>query len=178
MTELRARDPKIQALIPVSLGAHGLVPKTELFKTNYRDFHCWTRVTGGKENHQKPKQTEKYIKQQFSDTGLQATQYSDSWERGTNEMGPPGAPAYSLGRVSRPQHGEGNPGRAWWSHWDEEAEPGTWGGQGGESPQGRAAEKRGLQRSAEAPWVFGALHPRHVRKPLVLESTSKKKKAE
>ena len=62
MTELGARDPKIQALFPVSLGAHGLVPKTELFKTNYRDFHCWTRVTGGKENHRKTKTSRKIHK--------------------------------------------------------------------------------------------------------------------
>ena len=46
------------------------------------------------------------------------------------------------------------------------------------SPQGRAAEKRGLPRSAEAPCVFGAVHPRRVRKPLMLESTSEKEKAE
>lgn len=32
------------------------------YKTNYRDFHCWTRVTGGKENHQKTKTNRKIHK--------------------------------------------------------------------------------------------------------------------
>ena len=61
-------------MFPLSLGAHGLGPKTELFKTNISNFHCWTIVIGGikhqKKKKKKKKNPEKYTKQ-VSDSGPQ-----------------------------------------------------------------------------------------------------------
>lgn len=66
----RARDPEIEALFPLSLGAYGLGPKTELFKTNDSDFHRWTMVIGGIK-HQRPKNKQKNTSNKFSDSGQQ-----------------------------------------------------------------------------------------------------------
>ena len=69
----RARDPEIEALFPLSLGAHGLGPKTELFKTNDSDFHCWTMAIGGIK-HQKPKNKQKNTSNKFFRQWTTATQ--------------------------------------------------------------------------------------------------------
>lgn len=46
----RAAVPRAKSrdigLVSTLLGAHGLRPKTELFKTNDNNFHCWTLVIG------------------------------------------------------------------------------------------------------------------------------------
>ena len=46
-------------MFPLSLGAHGLGPKTELFKTNISNFHCWTIVIGGIKHQKKKKKKKK-----------------------------------------------------------------------------------------------------------------------
>lgn len=39
-TELRAKDPKTQGLVSTLPWSSWLVPRTEWFETNDRDFHC------------------------------------------------------------------------------------------------------------------------------------------
>lgn len=115
-----------KALFPLSLGALGIVPKTELFKTNDTSTAVHDRVTVGarvgwmgKKNPLSSFQTvdnrqyNTVIPEKHTKWALQLSQLTT--------------------RREFPGHGTEmwNLAGAQWSRWLEEAEPRVWGGQGG-----------------------------------------------